>query len=236
MARLLQYFSDPAVGAVAGHLIYTNSNDSEMATTSSAYWRMEEWVKQRESRCGSTMGADGSLFASRLSLYPDVPAHLLDDLIVSMSVIFDGFRLVSASDVHAYERSVVASADEFHRKRRIACRAYSSHRHLWPQVAKLPPLDLYKYVSHRLIRWYSGFLAVVAFLCLASSIAIGLGPLFLLLFVLIVTGFVALALTTKIPLLSHLGAAMKLIVANTLGIFDSWAGRTYQTWQPPPSR
>jgi len=236
VTRLLQYFSDPAIGAVAGHLIYTNSNDSEMATTSSAYWRMEEWVKRRESRSGSTMGADGSLFASRLALYPEVPSHLLDDFIVSMSVIFAGRRLVSAPEVHAYERTAVSSHDEFRRKRRIACRAYSSHRHLWPKVARLKPSDLYKYISHRLIRWYTGLLAASTLLFLSASIAIGFGFLQLLIFLLAFAAVMALALTTRIPVLSHLGAAAKLVVANTLGIFDSWAGRTYQTWQPPPSR
>lgn len=234
--RLLQYFSDPAVGAVAGHLLYTNPTDSEMAATSSTYWRVEEWVKRRESNCGSTMGADGSLFASRLALYPAVPSHLLDDFIVSMSVLFRGRRLVSAPEVHAYERTAVSSRDEFRRKRRIACRAYSSHRHLWPEVIRLAPIDLYKYISHRLIRWYSGLLAAAAFLCLSAAIGIGLGGTPLLVFLLLVAAVAALSLTTRIPGLSHLGAAAKLVVANTLGIFDSWAGRTYQTWQPPPSR
>jgi cellulose synthase/poly-beta-1,6-N-acetylglucosamine synthase-like glycosyltransferase len=128
--RLLDYFTDPAVGGVAGTLRYINDDESLTAEVSGLYWRLEEWIKQRESRCGSIMGADGAIFATRRALYPMVPSHLLDDMTVSMSTIFAGYRLIHATDVVAYEKNATAASDEFRRKRRIACRAFNTHRHL----------------------------------------------------------------------------------------------------------
>lgn len=233
---LLRYFSDPLVGGVAGTLTYTNANEGPVAGTGSAYWRLEEFIKQGESRRGSTMGADGSLFALRRKLYPVVPDHLMDDLIASMAVVFAGSRLISAPDVFVYERSATSSGDEFRRKRRIACRAYSSHRHIAPSVGRLPPLDRYKYTSHRVLRWLSGFSggACMAFAVLFIVSLYGfLAGVFL---VALLIGAYVLGSKLRVPVLSHVVEIGRAITAATLGVIDSWRGRTYQTWQPPVSR
>jgi cellulose synthase/poly-beta-1,6-N-acetylglucosamine synthase-like glycosyltransferase len=234
--RMLKYFLDPEVGCVCGTLIYTNPGDSATAGTNSAYWRLEELIKKREARSGSTMGADGSIFASRLAYYPEVPTHLLDDFIVSMSVLFAGLRIISVPDVIAYERSAIASEDEFRRKRRIACRAYSSHRYLRPQLARMGLVDRYKYVSHRFLRWYG---AVTGSLCiLFSLIFIGLAwnaAAALGLCVLAIAVF-WLSSKTRTPGLSHAYETVRAIYAAGLGVYDAWRGRTYQRWQPIQTR
>jgi cellulose synthase/poly-beta-1,6-N-acetylglucosamine synthase-like glycosyltransferase len=233
---LLRYFSDPLVGGVAATLTYTNADEGPVAGTGSAYWRLEEFIKQGESRKGSTMGADGSLFALRRNLYPIVPDHLMDDLIASMAVVFAGSRLVSAPDVFVYERSATSSEDEFRRKRRIACRAYSIHRHIAPSVGRLPPLDRYKYTSHRVLRWLSGFSggACMVFAVLFITSLYGfLSGVFL---AALLAGAYVLGSKLRVPVLSHVVEIGRAIAAATLGVIDSWRGRTYQTWQPPVSR
>ncbi len=233
---LLRYFSDPSIGGVAATLTYTNAKEGPVAGTGSAYWRLEEFIKQGESRWGSTMGADGSLFALRRNLYPAVPDHLMDDLIASMAVVFAGFRLISAPDVFVYERSATSSKDEFRRKRRIACRAYSSHRHIAASVARLPLLERYKYTSHRVLRWLSGFSggACVVFSVLFIMSLSGVLAGVVLAALLVTTYF--LGSRRRVPVVSHAAEVGRAIAAATLGVVDSWRGRTYQTWQPPVSR
>ncbi|HEY2661464.1 MAG TPA: glycosyltransferase [Caulobacteraceae bacterium] len=234
--RILRYFQDPEVGCVCGTLIYTNPQDSATAGTNSAYWRLEELIKKREARTGSTMGADGSIFASRLAYYPEVPTHLLDDFIVSMSVVFAGLRMISAPDVLAYERSAVASEDEFRRKRRIACRAYSSHRYLRPQLARMSLTNRYKYISHRFLRWYGAATGAMSILfCLAF---IGLAWSWVAVGALCASGAAIFWLSSKIraPGLSHVYETIRAIYAAGLGVYDAWRGRTYQRWQPIQTR
>ena len=234
--RLLAYFSDPDVGGVAGKLLYVNEGESEMARTSSTYWRLEEIIKELETRSGSTMGADGSLFATRRELYPYVPSHLMDDFIVSMSVVFAGRRLISAPDVLAYEHAATASADEFRRKRRIACRAYSSHRYISPHIWAMSLLNKYKYISHRWIRWHGfpiGCLSALLVFAWVARVA-GVLPASMLL----VAGVVVLWAGARLSVkgLRHTYEALKLLAANTLGVADAVAGKRYQIWQPPESR
>src|SRR5690606_714028 len=101
LRTLLGYFDDPEIGCVAGTLSYVDEKDeapSATARTGGLYWRLEEHIKQLETRSGSTMGADGSFFARRRRGYPRIPADLVDDMAVSLSVLFSGLRCVSAPD------------------------------------------------------------------------------------------------------------------------------------------
>src|SRR3546814_13272516 len=75
-------------------------------------------------------------------------------MFVSLSILCDGYRVVRDSAVVAYERATTDSGDEFRRKVRIACQAFNCHRLLRPRLRKLPPLDRFQYVSHKVLRWF----------------------------------------------------------------------------------
>ncbi|MDO7844596.1 glycosyltransferase [Sphingomonas immobilis] len=234
--NLLRYFSDPAVGGVCGTLVYVNPGESATAEVNSLYWRLEEYIKKNEARSGSTMGADGSIFATRRAYYPEVPAHLLDDFIVSMSIVFAGLRLVSAPDVLAYEKLAEKSSDEFRRKRRIACRAYSSHRHLKPQLLRMAPINGYKYVSHRLIRWYGAALAALSGLFLVLATLQLAGPIWATALAILGVGAAGLLIYGGFGPLSKMSEMGRAIWATMLGVMDAWRGKRYQTWQPVQTR
>ena len=234
--RLLGYFSDPAIGGVAGALHYVNEDASATARVGGLYWRLEEALKQRESRIGSIMGADGSIFATRRALYPEVPPHLLDDMTVSMSVTFAGQRLIHAADVQAYEKNATSSADEFRRKRRIACRAFNTHRYLWPRIRRhYGAGDLYKYLSHKLLRWLGLIPLALAILLGITGLVIAGAPMLALGFVVLAAGAL-LAGMMGAPLLRGIWQILLSVIATFLGVMDSLAGKTYQTWNPAQSR
>lgn len=227
---LLEYFRDPKIGGVCGTLLYTNPEASDTTRTSTAYWRLEEKIKALESRSGSTMGADGSIFATRRSLYPFVPPDLLDDFIVSMSVIFRGLRLVSAPDVRAFETAAVDRTSELRRRRRIACRAYLSHRFLWPDVRRLAVKDIYKYVGHKLIRWYGIWFAAASASLAAVAVLLAFGGDGAL--AIVALGVTCAGLRTAHPL--RIGwEVLRQFSATGMGMADAWRGRSYRTWEPP---
>ena len=107
--NLLSWYGDPSVGGVCGSLKYCDGNESSTAIVGSMYWRLEEYLKSEESRTGNVMGADGSIFSIRKNLYPEFPDFVLDDLTVSMAVVFNKSRLIKVDDVIAYENLVSAA-------------------------------------------------------------------------------------------------------------------------------
>lgn len=233
--NLGRYFADPAVGCVCGHLVYVNPGETVTASTGSLYWRLEERIKQLESDTGSAMGADGSLFAIRRTLHRPVPEHIIDDMYLSFSILCDGYRIVRAPDVRAFEESVTSGAEEFRRKIRIACQAFNVHRLLWPRLVRSDGLTLYKYVSHKLLRWLSIYFFAGAALCLAGGlIAAGQAAIAVAAALL---GVVALAIgrSGRVKPLPQIWDIFVAFCGAGLGVWYSLRGERFQTWTPAGS-
>ena len=234
-ARLMRYFADPQVGCVCGHLRYTNPEASVTADSGSRYWRLEEAIKRLESETGSAIGADGSLFAIRRDLHRPPPDDLIDDMYVSLMVLCEGYRVVQADDVVAYEKSIAASGEEFSRKVRIACQAFNVHRVLWSRIRRVGVLSVYKYVSHKWIRWLSVFFMVGgAALFLAGLVAAHQYLLALLAAAAVLAGAIYGALTKSGPF-AQAWDIFAAFAGTGVGVIRSMRGDRFQTWTPAAS-
>jgi len=235
IARLLAPFGDQEVGCVCGHLVYTSAEGNATAATGLAYWRLEETIKELESRTGSAMGADGSIFAIRSALHRAPPADIIDDMFVSLSILCAGYRVVRAADALAFEETVSRPAGEVRRKLRIACQAFNVHRALCPSLRRLSLLDHDKYVSHKLLRWITIYLLGGAVLLILAGLAA-------------MEQWLILALLAALACLAGAGAALfprgplgklldivRALLATGLGVLRSIRGERFQTWTPPSS-
>lgn len=233
--NLLARYADPEVGGVLGSLHYVGDHESATASVGSLYWRIEEKLKDEESRTGNVLGADGSIFSIRRALYPDFPDSVLDDLTVSMAVIFAGKRLVKARDVIARERLVTGRRDEYGRKVRIAARSWHTHGFLLPQLRRMRPLDRFKYASRKIVRWFGGLFILVGTVA-AGTLAMRISPL------LYMTGGLALVFILWIGIRSRNGPLAALVdiliayAATLQGVAKAMMGRTVIVWNPAKSR
>lgn len=224
-------FAVPSVGCVTGHLEYINGRESATARVGSRYWALDETIKRLETATGSCVGADGSIFAIRAELFHKVPDNIIDDFFTSMSVLCDGWRCIYSARVVAYERSATRSAEEFRRKVRIACRAFNCHRLLWPRLSRLPSWDLYKYISHKLLRWMTVFWLAGAVLSGAMGIATaGLSLMTLTLVALLTAGIAALVAWSPGPPWIYVRESVLAFAATGLGLIKSIQGERFQTW------
>lgn len=230
-----RYFSDPEIGCVSGNLIYTNGGTSATASSGSAYWRFEQLIKKLEMDSGSMIGADGSVFAIRRSLRVAPPEHIIDDLYVSLMILCNGHRVMQASDALAYEESVVSAREEFNRKIRIACQSFNVHRLLWPKLRKLDGLTVYKYVSHKLIRWFTIYFLVIAAIALeAALIVAGHAEVAVGLF-LLTAGALFLGCVSSMKPFAQVAGVMAAFIGTGWGVWRSLRGERYQTWTPAAS-
>jgi lipopolysaccharide/colanic/teichoic acid biosynthesis glycosyltransferase/cellulose synthase/poly-beta-1,6-N-acetylglucosamine synthase-like glycosyltransferase len=235
VAELLRGFTDPTVACVCGRLIYTNGATSTTAAVGSLYWRLEEWVKRVENANDSVLCADGSIFAMRRALYPTIPPDIIDDFYASLSVLCDGHRLRRAERAIARENSATDRRDEFRRKVRIACQAFNVHRLIWPRLRRAGGGIVYRYVSHKFLRWFMGPLLALAglFGVLAAAVQFGVRP--------VLIGLSCIGLMAAFALLLRLRPAMLLVemvsawTATALGVWLSLRGERFQTWTPADS-
>jgi len=233
--ELLRPYADPAVGGVLGTLCYDRTGSGPTERTGSLYWRLEEWLKSLESRTGNVMGADGSIFSVRRTLYPEFPDSVLDDLTVSMAVVFAGFRLIKSDRALAFEDVTSDRGDEFRRKQRIAARSWHTHGYLRPQLRAMTVLDRFKYGSRKIARRLGGLslsLAMVAALVLAWSLGVWFGAA--------ATAMILIAIllsrTMRTGPIAAIGDILSAYCAVLIGGWQALRGKRYVTWTPPASR
>jgi len=230
-----RYFSDPEIGCVCGNLIYTNGGTSATASSGSAYWRFEQVIKKLEMESGSMIGADGSLFAIRRSLHVAPPDHIIDDIYVSLMILCAGHRVIQANDALAFEESVVSAHEEFNRKIRIACQSFNVHRLLWPRLRKMDGITIYKYVSHKLIRWFTIYLLAMVVVSFEAALIVGGYPRVAL--ALLVGGAAALLLgcMSSVKPFAQIAGIVAAFAGTGWGVWRSIRGERYQTWTPAAS-
>jgi len=235
LKRLRNYFADTSVGCVCGDLIYTNGNDSATAATGSLYWRLEQAIKSLEQVSGSVMGADGSLFAIRRELHSPPPDHIIDDMYVSFMILCEGYRVVQANDVRAYEESVSNGVEEYRRKIRIACQAFNVHRILWPAIRQLDALTIYKYVSHKLLRWLSIYFLVLGAVLFEGALLFAQLPWVALALPVVAALSLWIGMRWSAGPLTAIVEVIRSLGGAGVGVWQSVRGERYQTWQPSAS-
>ena len=235
IGNLLARYVDPAIGGVLGSLHYMGEGESATASVGSLYWRIEERLKDEESRTGNVLGADGSIFSIRRSLYPEFPDSVLDDLTVSMAVVFAGKRLVKAKDVIARERLVAARGDEYRRKVRIAARAWHTHAYLRPQLRRMSGMDRFKYASRKIVRWFGGLFILTGAIA-AFVLALRISPWLAIAGSAVGMALLALGVRSKSGPVAAVVDILIAYAATLQGVFKAMSGRTVTVWNPAKSR
>lgn len=164
LLELAAPFSDPSVGAVSGELVIASSEGSEVGEGVGLYWSYEKFVRRKESEIDSVVGASGSIYAVRKSLFSPLPAGaLLDDFLVPMRIVLEGYRVVFERAARAYDRAAERASQEFSRKVRTLAgnfQALSIEKSLMdPRRNRL----FFQMVSHKLARLAVPYFLAAAF-------------------------------------------------------------------------
>jgi glycosyltransferase involved in cell wall biosynthesis len=161
--KLVRNFADPEVAYVCGQVRFQRQDGTNKE---GLYWRYELWLRESESALGSITGGNGAIYAVRRDDYVEWPfGH---DLGFPALMVQRGRRAVYEPEALAFEKPSKDNEDEFRRKVRMLPWSW---RHLFEagSLRGQPPLYLAELLSHRVLRYASGFLHVVL---LATSIAL----------------------------------------------------------------
>ena len=163
--EIVRCFQDPKVACVAGEKRVMARHKGETAAEGEGlYWRYESALKRMDSELYSAMGAAGELNAIRTSLYEPMPEEaLLDDFVMSMRMVDQGYRIAYTSEAYAMEYGSANMEEESKRKRRIAAGGLQS---CWWLLRMMNPfrnfIVAFQFVSHRVLRWTITPIALLA--------------------------------------------------------------------------
>ncbi|TVR67950.1 MAG: glycosyltransferase family 2 protein, partial [Gemmatimonadales bacterium] len=153
------------------------------------YGRYELFLRDRESRVASVVGASGSYYAQRRDLVPRFPDGIAPDFLSVLYAVDQGYRAISEPRARGRMGAVRSPSGEFRRKVRTLLRGMTglvAYRHL------LNPFRTGAFAfilaSHKLARWLvPGFLVVM----LVANVALAADPFYGLLLVLHVGFYLA---------------------------------------------
>jgi cellulose synthase/poly-beta-1,6-N-acetylglucosamine synthase-like glycosyltransferase len=161
MSELVAPFDDPKVGYVCGQVRFTNeAGDNQEGV----YWRYEMWIRAMESRLAGVTGGNGAIYAVRRDAYIHVDPRMGHDLSFPFNMVKRGWKPVYAPAARAQEKMVPTIEGEFRRKRRM-------QSHMWPILLRggllglkgYPPLYALEIYSHRVLRYLTPLLHLIAF-------------------------------------------------------------------------
>jgi glycosyltransferase involved in cell wall biosynthesis len=165
---LVRNLADTEVGYVCGRLELEVESGGEYGEA--RYWSYELWLREQESACGSVTAGNGAIYALRRSAFLKLGAEHGHDIGLPFRLRRRGLRAVFDPAAVAREHALPTTQAEWPRKVRMLSRA-------WWELLRgglldprgQPPEFFAALVSHRLLRYSSGVLHLVAF---ASSVAL----------------------------------------------------------------
>jgi cellulose synthase/poly-beta-1,6-N-acetylglucosamine synthase-like glycosyltransferase len=151
LRRLVAAFADPEVGATTG--AKTVRRDGSAGNSEGLYWRYESFIKRKETRLGSCIGAAGEIFAVRRSLIEPIPAEVInDDFYLAMRVVCRGHRVVYVPDARSWEPASPSLAEERVRRARIVAGRFQICGMAASVFPWRRPVLLWQLFSHKLAR------------------------------------------------------------------------------------
>jgi cellulose synthase/poly-beta-1,6-N-acetylglucosamine synthase-like glycosyltransferase len=230
LRSLVAPFADPHVGYVCGQVSFVNERGTNQE---GLYWRYELALREFESRLRSVTGGNGAIYATRRVSYLIVDPIMGHDLSFPFNLVKRGWLAVYAPLARASEKMVPSIEGEFSRKRRMMS-------HGWPIVLRggmlnprgYDPLYALMIISHRVLRYASPFLHVLAFI--TSLILIGQGWIYVLAVLLQLAIVAAALLASVLPTRPLLVARYYVLTTASLaaGLWDWLAHGTHVGWEP----
>ena len=160
---LTRHFADERVGAVSGEETRLTAPGTDPASES-LYWRYESALKFLENRINCTLGGNGSVLAVRRHLFRLERPSIVEDFQIPLEIRFNGYRVVYDPEAVAVEEIAPTMSSQFARRIRIGAGDFQA---LFGNLSFLDPrkgLPAFCFFSHRVLRWITPVLLLIAFL------------------------------------------------------------------------
>ncbi len=172
--RLVEPFSDPSVGYVCGQVRFLSPDGDNLE---GAYWRYEMAVREMESALAGITAGNGAIYAVRTGAYIPLPAAASHDLSFPFELAKRKLRSIYVPAARAEEKMTPTLEGEFARKRRMMVGLWDivvGEGMLRPRSYSL--LYAFELFSHRLLRYLTPFLHLLAFV--TNLLLLGEGPVY----------------------------------------------------------
>jgi cellulose synthase/poly-beta-1,6-N-acetylglucosamine synthase-like glycosyltransferase len=232
LRHLVEPFADPAVGYACGQVRFLDSDGDNLE---GAYWRYEMAVREMESGLAGVTAGNGAIYAVRADAYVALGPSGSHDLSFPFALAKRGLRSLYVPWARAEEKMTPTLEGELARKRRMMVGLWDivvGERMISPRgYSGLYAFELF---SHRLLRYLSPFLHLLAF---AANLALlGAGTVYVVTYgiqlVLIAAAILGGQFSLKPLLAARYYALTTLSIAA--GLWDRFRHGPPAAWEKAP--
>jgi cellulose synthase/poly-beta-1,6-N-acetylglucosamine synthase-like glycosyltransferase len=231
LARLVERLADPRVGYVCGQ-VRLDGGDGD--NQEGLYWRYEMAIRALESRLAGVTGGNGAINAIRREAYIALEPTRGQDISLPFELTKRGWRAVYEPAAVAHETSAATLGAEFARKRRMLTGAWAAllrHGMLSPRGYSIAyAFEIY---SHRLLRYMTPLLHLVALGANVALVALGAGALYDVTLALQLAFLAGAAVAPFLPARPLLVARyyVGVCAAGLLALYDCLRGDVPVVWE-----
>ena len=232
LRTMVRHFADPRVGCVTGmECNVTGPETSTITTGSNTYLEYESVVDTLESKLGSVLVCDGSVYCLRRALFTDLDPDLANDLEHPVRIGGAGAAILYEPQARSLECCTSSALEEFARRRRIAAQGALG---MWRLRHELRGFRLWQFLSRKFLRWLTLLPLVIV---LVTSFLLRREHLFAALFVAQIAFYVMALMgmwqheTSRANGLLRLPFVFLLAhIAVCLGVLDACRRKRFATW------
>lgn len=231
------FATDKKVGAISGELMFLQQGSNEFSNGMDGYWKYEKLIRSSEAAISSVPGVTGALYMLRSNAFqPIEPDTLLDDVLIPMNAIKQGWKVGFDSRAIAWDVPSTSISNE--KKRKI--RTLSGNYQLLQREPKwiMPfghPIWL-QFFSHKIARLVAPFVGVAS---LVSSLLLSfngdkIALIYATTFILVLMLVPLTALIPSINRLSIIKLMTSFITLNwfcVLAFFHYFSGIKSGSWK-----
>lgn len=185
-------YADPKVGAVSGMYKYINKSGGSVGFATIMFWKLENFIKSRQTKIKTITGCCGCIYSVRKSLYTELPSTIISDLVEPLMILQKGYRIVFEPEALALEETTEHAKQEFSMRIRVIVRGMNGM--LFARGLYNPlkfPFEAFQLFSHKVMRWLVPVFCITAFI--SNGLLVYSSPVYGALFALQI-GFYLLAL------------------------------------------
>ena len=232
LKKMARHFADARVGCVTGleHDL-GDLGTSTMTMGSNAYLGYEAFVDMLESKIGSVLVCDGSIYCLRSSLFFGLDPDLANDLEHPVRAGSAGAAILYEPEARSFERCSSSAREEFARRRRIAGQGALA---MWRLRHEMNGFRLWQFLSRKCLRWLT---VIPVLMILISTFMMRHDRWFVVLFAAQIVFYLIAILGAGRGGKSRMSGLLRLPfvmvmahVAVFMGVVEACCGKTFATW------
>jgi cellulose synthase/poly-beta-1,6-N-acetylglucosamine synthase-like glycosyltransferase len=237
--QLIKHFADPKVGYVVGNARYVEKlSETQSALAEGAYWKLETWLKKKESLFHSVIGGDGAIYAIRKELYTALEPTDISDFLNPLQIVAQGYLGVFEPAAISYEETAESFQKEYRRKTRIVSRSLHALRRVPVLLDPFrDPRHWFLLISHKLLRWFAPVFLIATLISTITLARFAFFRVMLILqlafYLLALAGWITAKFKKSWTLLSFSFYFCLVNLASLVGCIKCFRGDLSGVWTPP---